>query len=210
MTIGSARLKACEALVVRAQAGDVEAMHDLLGVVRPAVLRYCRYKLGTYAGGRDAADDAAQETCLAVALVLSSYTPLGPPFSSWVYAIAGHKIADSQRRSGRGAILVDVFPEQVEPSFTPEEAAIASVEMDTALGLVELLPARMRQVLLRRAAGATSKMVAADLGMSAGAVDVAYHRAVARLRRTVAESEELSELFAPFRTPLAPHASHAA
>jgi RNA polymerase sigma-70 factor (ECF subfamily) len=173
-------------------------------------LSYCRYKLGTYAGGRDAADDAAQETCLAVALVLSSYAPQGPPFSSWVYAIAGHKIADSQRRAGRGAVLVDEFPEQVESSFTPEEALIASVELNTALGLVDLLPVGMRQVLLRRASGATTKMVAADLGMSAGAVDVAYHRAVVRLRRTVAESEELSELFAPFRSVSAPRVWHAA
>jgi len=186
--------------VARAQAGDAEAMHDLLGLVQPAVLSYCRYKLGAYAGGRDAADDAAQETCLAVALVLSSYTPKGPPFASWVYGIAAHKIADSQRRSFRGAVLVDEFPEQVEPSRTPEEAAIASVELNTALELVELLPDKMRQVLLRRAEGATAKMVAADLGMSPGAVDVALHRAVARLRRAVADSEELSELFAPFRT----------
>jgi RNA polymerase sigma-70 factor (ECF subfamily) len=185
-------------------------MHDLLALVRPAVLSYCRYKLGTYAGGRDAADDAAQETCLSVALVLSSYAPQGPPFSSWVYAIAAHKIADSQRRSGRGAVLIDEFPEQVEPSFTPEEAVIAAVELDTALGLVELLPLRMRQVLLGRASGATTKMVAADLGMSAGAVDVAYHRAIVRLRRTVAESAELRELFAPFRTPSASRVKHAA
>ena len=210
MSTSATCFQACDGLVVLAQAGDAEAMHDLMGLVRPPILRYCRYKLGTYAGGHDAADDAAQETCLAVALVLSSYRPQGCSFSSWVYGIAAHKIAYSQRRAGRGAVLVDEFPEQVESSFTPEEAVIASVELNTALGLVDLLPVGMRQVLLRRASGATAKMVAADLGMSAGAVDVAYHRAVVRLRRTVAESEELSELFAPFRPVSAPREQHAA
>jgi DNA-directed RNA polymerase specialized sigma24 family protein len=53
----------------------------------------------------------------------------------------------------------------------------------------------MREVLLRRASGATAKMVAQDLGMTAGAVNVAHHRAVARLRELVDESEEFRELF---------------
>lgn len=192
---GSVRLEACAPLVLRAQAGDAEAMHDLLGVVRPVVLHYCRYRMGSYAGGSDAADDATQETCLAVAFVLSKYTPQGPPFSAWVYGIAAHKVADSQRRYGRAALLVEEFPEQVEAAPNPEESVIASVELQTALELIELLPDGMRQVVLRRAAGATAKMVAADLGMSAGAVDVAYHRGVARLRRFVDESDELRELF---------------
>lgn len=195
MTTGSVRLEACAPLVVRAQAGDADAMHDLIGVVRPVVLHYCRYRMGSYAGGSDAADDAAQETCLAVAFVLGNYTAQGPPFSAWVYGIAAHKVADSKRRYGRAALLVDEFPEQVEPAPNPEETAIASVELQTALGLVELLPDGMRQVVLRRAAGATAKMVAADLGMSAGAVNVAYHRGVVRLRQFVDESEELRELF---------------
>jgi len=170
-------------------------MHELISVLQPAVLRYCRFRLCSYAGGTDAADDAAQETFLAVASVLSKYRNEGLPFHAWVYAIAANKVADTQRRYGRAAVLVEDFPETVEPSPTPEERVISSVEYETALGLVELLPAGMREVLLRRASGATAKMVAHDLGMSAGAVNVAYHRAVARLRELVDESEEFRELF---------------
>jgi RNA polymerase sigma-70 factor (ECF subfamily) len=187
-------------LIARAQAGDPHAMDDLLHVLQPVIVRYCRFRLSTYAGGRDAADDAAQETCLAVAHVLPKYTDYGLPFNAWVYAIAANKVADSQRRFGRAALLVDDLPEQVEPSLTPEESAIASVEFTTALGLVHLLPVKMREVMLRRAAGASAKTVAEDLGMTAGAVNVAYHRAVARLRSVVEESEEFRELFDAYRS----------
>jgi RNA polymerase sigma-70 factor (ECF subfamily) len=174
-------------------------MHDLISALRPAILRYCRFRLASYPGGRDAADDAVQETCLAVAHVLPTYVDRGMPFTAWVYAIAANKVADSRRRYGRGAVLVDELPEQVEPSPTPEQCAVASVELERALGLVDLLPAGMRQVLLQRASGATAKMVAQELGMSAGAVDVAHHRAVNRIRELVDDSEELQELFAAFR-----------
>lgn len=189
-------------LISRAQAGDAGAMHDLIAAIRPPIFKFCRFKLASYAGGRDAADDAAQETCLAVASVLSGYRDQGASFRSWVYAIAGNKVADSQRRYSRAAVLVDEWPEQVETARTPEECAIASVELRAALALMERLPGRMREILLRRAQGATAKRVGEELGMTAGAVNVAHHRAVARLRQLADESEENRELFAAFRTTL--------
>jgi RNA polymerase sigma-70 factor (ECF subfamily) len=199
MTTDTARLVADMQLVARAQAGDDHALHDLIAALRPAIVRYCHFRLASYAGGSDAADDAAQETCLALANVLHTYRDQGMPFTAWVYAIAGHKVADSQRRFGRARMVADEFPEQVEPSLTPEERAIASAELRAALGLIELLPARQRAVLLQRASGATTKMVAGELGISAGAVDVAYHRAITRVNELVDSSEEFRELFAAFR-----------
>lgn len=186
-------------LVTRAQGGDVEAMDDLIGSLRPAIFRYCRFRLSSYRNATEAADDAAQETCLAVSSVLSTYRRQGLPFRAWVYAIAAHKVADSQRRYGHGAVLVDEFPELVEMSPTPEESLISSVELRAALALTELLPTTMREVLLRRASGSTAKKVGEDLGMTAGAVNVANHRAVLKLRQLADESEEYRELFASFR-----------
>lgn len=190
-------------LVARAQAGDSTAMHDLLAALRPAITRYCHFRLSSYAGGRDAADDAVQETCLAVASVIGSFSDQGIPFRAWVYAIAANKVTDSQRRFGRSDVLVDELPEQVEPSLTPEEAAIAAAEYHAALALVDRLPSRMRDVVLLRAGGATAKRVGEVLEMSPGAVNVAHHRAVARLRDLVEESEELRELFGSLRRPAA-------
>lgn len=187
-------------LVERAQSGDLAAMNDLLSTLRPAIVSFCQFRLGTYVGGRDAADDAAQETCLAVANVLSSYCDTGAPFRAWVYAIAANKVADCQRRFSRSAVLVDEVPEQVEPSPTPEDCVVATAEYRAALSLVERLPARMQHVVLLRASGVNAKSVGEALGISAGAVDVAHHRAVTRLRELADESVELRELFAPYRS----------
>ena len=140
-------------LVADAQAGDAQALDTLIAAVRPAVFRYCRSRLATYAGGVDAADDVTQETCIAVVKVLPSYRRQGPPFAAFVYAIASHKVADMQRRFSRSALLVEEFPDQTEPSPTPEDQAIATFDVRAANQLLALLPHRMREVLVLRAAG---------------------------------------------------------
>ena len=190
-------------LVSQAQSGDLWAVEDLLSRLRPDIYGFCRRKLSPYGGASEAADDAAQETCLAISVMLNGYRDEGAPFMAWVYAIAANKVTDSQRRYGRSAVLMDEFPEQVDPTPTPEELAISSYQVRAALELAERLPPRMRQVLMLRAGGASAKSVAEQLGMSAGAVDVDHHRAVAKLRQLATDSDEHRELFAAFsrRTP---------
>lgn len=163
--------------------------------MRPAVLRYCRSRLSTYAGGWDAADDATQETCAAVVQALPRYQNQDRPFAAFVYAIAANKVADAQRRFSRSAICVEDFPEQTEPSPTPEEQAITSARFDAVHEMLDRLPGRMRDVLLLRAAGDSADVVGDQLGMSANAVRVAQHRAIAKLRQLIEASEEHREFF---------------
>jgi RNA polymerase sigma-70 factor (ECF subfamily) len=113
-----------------------------------------------------------------------------------VYAIAANKIADVQRKFGRAAVLVDEMPDQIEPSPSPEDQVMASALLEVASELVAALPERMREVLLMRAGGASAESVGNRLGLSAAAVRVVQHRASAKLRKLVAESEEHRELFA--------------
>ncbi len=199
MTAEMSRQWSDHELVANAQAGDAQALDALIAAVRPAVFRYCRSRLATYAGGVDAADDVAQETCIAVVRVLPSYQRQGPPFAAFVYAIAANKVADMQRRFSRSALLVEEFPDQIEPSLTPEDQAIATFDVRAANQLLALLPPRMREVLLLRAAGVPAGGIGERLGMSANAVRVSQHRASARLRMLIAESEEHREMFDSFR-----------
>ena len=64
------------ALATRACAGDRRAVSDLLDHLRPAVLRYCRARLGRVDGSYGSADDVAQEVCLAVLTALPRYRDL--------------------------------------------------------------------------------------------------------------------------------------
>ncbi|HEY5822401.1 MAG TPA: sigma-70 family RNA polymerase sigma factor [Propionibacteriaceae bacterium] len=184
-------------LVAGAQAGDPQSLNTLISAVRPAVFNYCRSRLASYAGGIDA-DDVAQEICVAVIRVLPRYQHQGVPFAAFVYAIASNKVADAKRRFSRSAVLVDEMPEQTEPSPTPEESVIAAVDAQVAHQLLDRLPNRMRQVLVLRAAGVSAERVGAELGMSANAVRVAQHRAAAKLRELIEESDEHRQLLDSF------------
>lgn len=182
------------ALVARAQAGDPMALHALLTAVRPMVLRYCLTRLRSYAGGLEAADDATQETCLAVLDGLPRYRQQGSPFAAFVYGVAAHKVADAQRGFGRSPVLIAEVPDQPERSLNPEEQAISAAGVRAVHDLLARLPPRTRQVLLLRAAGLGAEAVGRRVDMSANAVRVAQHRGATRLRVLVQESEEHHEL----------------
>ena len=187
------------ALVVRAVGGDPGATDALLAQVHPQVLRYCRAKLIRLPGdARHHVDDIAQEVCLAVLCALPRYRDEGRPFEAFVFSIAAHKIADLQRAAMRGPgaplSLAGELPEKPDEALGPEERALLSSDAAWARELLAALPARQRELLLLRiAAGLTAEETGELLGMSAGAVRVAQHRALSRLRAlAVGGHEDLS------------------
>ena len=175
-------------LVRRAVAGDTQATHDLLAHVHPLALRYCRTRLSRLPGdARHFVDDLAQEVCLAVLCALPRYRDTGRPFEAFVVAIAAHKVADLQRAAmrcpGSTAVPSDEMPERPDDSLGPEERALLSSDAERAKKLLASLPEHQRElVLLRVAVGLTAEETGQMLGMSPGAVRVAQHRALSRLR----------------------------
>lgn len=191
------------ALVARARRGDVVSINLLITAVRTAVHRYARGRLITYSGGAEVAEDVTQEVCLAVVDVLPRYQDNGAPFAALVYAIASNKVADAQRRYARTPFhVVEELPEQAERSLGPEQQTLARSDVDAALALLQRLPERMAQVVRLRAEGLSADEVGAMVGLTANAVRVTQHRALAKLRRMVAESADHRERFAD-RTHLA-------
>ncbi len=176
------------ALVQRAAEGDEQATHDLLAHVHPLALRYCRTRLTRLPGdARHFVDDLAQEVCLAVLCALPRYRDTGKPFDAFVVAIAQHKVADLQRAAmrhpGSTAFPSDEMPEQPDDSLGPEERALLSSDAEWAKKLLANLPDNQRELLLLRiAVGLTAEETGQMLGMSPGAVRVAQHRALSRLR----------------------------
>ncbi len=170
-------------LVAAVVDGDRAALDQLLRILRPLVVRYCRSRLGTERGGV-AADDVAQEVCLAVLKALPTYTDQGKPFLAFVYGIAGHKVVDAHRHAGRDrSEPTDEVPEGIDDRGGPEQHALelsASAEMR---GLLAQLPEKQREILvLRVVVGLSAEETALAVGSTPGAVRVAQHRAVAKLR----------------------------
>lgn len=170
-------------LSTRAVAGDTVAAERLLGNVHRVVRRYCRARLSRFPGADDAVDDIAQEVCIAVITALPRYRDEGRPFEAFVYRIAANKVADVQRASYRAAIPYAELPEVVDPADGPEATALRSSDATRAAELLSTLPETLRELLiLRVAVGLSAEETGRALGMTAGAVRVAQHRAVHRLR----------------------------
>jgi len=172
------------ALVARATGGDERAMSDLLALVHHIVIRYCRARLGRLPGAHETAEDAAQEVCIAVHKALPRYRDEGRPFEAFVFGIANHKVADAQRAAGRAAVLSDQLPDRADQAPGPEESALAREQAETVRGMLEALPASQREIMVMRVAvGLSAEETGRALGMSPGAVRVAQHRALTRLRQ---------------------------
>ncbi len=190
--------------------GQPAAIETLLRQIRPMVVRYCRARLGRISGHYHAADDVAQEVCIAVLSALPRYQDMGRPFASFVFGIASHKVADAMRSARPG------WPSRPRTCLTartpgpgPEETAVAYLEAEHARALLARLPVNQRELLvLRVLSGLSAEETGHALGMSAGAVRVAQHRALARLRAiavaeaTVAESIALAQRPAAARDPV--------
>ena len=168
--------------------GQPAAIDTLLRQIRPMVVRYCRARLGRIPGHYYAADDVAQEVCIAILSALPRYQDMGRPFASFVFGIAAHKVADAVRSAARLAIPTEDLPDGPDDRPGPEETAVAYLEAERARALLARLPVNQRELLvLRVLSGLSAEETGHALGMSAGAVRVAQHRALARLRAIAVE-----------------------
>lgn len=168
--------------------GHPVAIDALIRQIRPMVVRYCRSRLGHISGHYHAADDVAQEVCLAILSALPRYQDMGRPFASFVFGIAAHKVADARRNAARLAVPVEDVPEAPDDRPGPEETVVACLEAERVRALLARLPVTQRELLvLRVLSGLSAAETGHALGMSAGAVRVAQHRALARLRAIATE-----------------------
>ena len=184
MTISGERL---DAVVAEAVAGDRGALREVLETIRPLVVRYCRARVGTAERSGLSADDVAQEVCLAAITALPRYRDRGRPFLAFVYGIAAHKVADAHRAAGRNrADPMDVVPERLSGEAGPEQMAIDSESSARMATLLKVLPEKQREILiLRVVVGMSAEETAEAVGSTAGAVRVAQHRALSRLKAEI-------------------------
>jgi RNA polymerase sigma-70 factor (ECF subfamily) len=180
-------------LTTQAACGQPAAIESLLEQIRPMVVRYCRARLGRITGHYHVADDVAQEVCIAVLSALPRYRDMGRPFASFVFGIASHKVADAVRSAARLAVPTEVLPDGPDEQPGPEETVVASLEAQRARALLAKLPGHLRElVILRVVTGLSAEETGNVLGMSPGAVRVAQHRALARLRALAAVEESIA------------------
>jgi RNA polymerase sigma-70 factor (ECF subfamily) len=183
MSYMDVRSPTMQQLATAARSGDRDAVELLLAAVHRMVYRYCRARLVRMSGADDAAQDVAQEVCIAVLTALPRYRDEGKPFEAFVYKIAANKVADARRAGYRSAVIVDEVPDSEDTSAGPEELAVLADDARRARVLLDALPGQQREILLLRVAvGLSADETGRALGMTSGAVRVAQHRAMQRLR----------------------------
>ncbi|GAA5034771.1 RNA polymerase sigma factor [Actinopolymorpha pittospori] len=119
-------------LVARARSGDRDALEDLLGVIRPLLVRRCSRFLPHI----DDAEEAAQDALVAIARNLNGYTGSGS-FEGWVTVIASNRARMTYRRLRRRAVESGAaeLPETADPRTT---SVVAGTRLDLMEALTEL------------------------------------------------------------------------
>lgn len=164
-----------ETLLARANDGDAAAFLRFLTEVTPMLRRLIRARAGGLPA--DLHEDVLQEVLLAVHLKRQSWQPQ-TPVRPWLYAVARHKIVDACRRRGR---VVELPIEDVAHilAAAPGPSPLADRDAQRMLDMIDRRSATLvRAVKLE---GRSADEVAAGLGLSAGAVRIALHRALKRL-----------------------------
>lgn len=177
-----------EEAVAAAIAGDGSATDALLLFLRPLIVRYCRAKLGRMPRSFSSPDDVAQEVCVAVFRALPGYQQLGRPFLSFVYGIAAHKIADVHRANTRDkSDPTAENPDVISLEDGPEQITLRHELTEHTGALLRTLTQRQRDILIMRIVmGMSAQETADSMGTTAEAIRVAQHRALNRLRKTLA------------------------
>lgn len=139
------------------------------------VYRYCYRRLGS----REAAEDATSLVFERVLKALPTFR--GGSFRAWLFTIAHNVVANAYRARHVDRTLAEAA-EVVDATPTPEDLALAGEAHRTVHALLRQLPDDQRRLLELRLAGLTDAEIAPVVGRSHGAVRVAQHRAVTRLR----------------------------
>ncbi|MFN8591141.1 MAG: sigma-70 family RNA polymerase sigma factor [Thermomicrobiales bacterium] len=162
-------------LVARAQ-HDPRAFAPLYTRYADPVYRYCFRRLGS----EEAAADATSAIFAKALAALPRYRT--GSFRSWLFTIAHNTIVDGLR-----VVQVEALPETVDepidPSPTPEEAAMTADAGRELRAALAHLSGDQRRVVELRLAGLTDQEIAQVTGRSLAATRMVQVRAVARLRR---------------------------
>ena len=177
-----------DALVARAQDGDVRAFEALVEEHLPTVRRFAR----AFAAAEGDADDLAQEALVRVHRKLCAFR-FQAAFSTWLFAVVRSAFLDALRgREARRRSLTEPLRAEHaerEGGTRPDEAALAEEERRRVWDALRRIPVDFRTaVVLFDIEGKSYDEVAAVEGVAVGTVKSRLHRARAALRELLGEA----------------------
>jgi RNA polymerase sigma-70 factor (ECF subfamily) len=170
------------ALVERARSGDREAYAMLFDRFHDEIYRFATRRIGDPVAGQDAAADTFADAFRAI----QKFEQTGAPFEAWLYTIARRRIVDHVRVRARHDHAALPDDEMLAPTSNGHESSV----LDTIVlrALIARLPETERDVVeLRFMEDLDVEQTALRLGKQPGAVRVAQHRALTKLRTMMHE-----------------------
>jgi RNA polymerase sigma-70 factor (ECF subfamily) len=163
-----------EAMLANARL-DPRAFAPLYDRYVDPIYRYCLRRIGD----RDDAEDATSKVFFQALSALPRYESRS--FRSWLFTIAHNVVADLYR-ARRLTFPLETAEWQIDPRPDPETSAIAADDGRAIRALLAQLSPESRELMELRLAGLTDLEIAHVVGRSHGAVRMAQHRTVVRLR----------------------------
>lgn len=149
--------------------------------------RLYRYALGR-TGSPEEAEDIVGETMISALESIDRFDPNRGSFASWIFTIAGRRIADRGRAYHRFRRFLRQWHTPVPQQDPSLEAALSDEEGQRVRQGISQLSTRHREViLLRYVADLPIMEIATTLGISEGAVKMRLQRATRSLAQLIEE-----------------------
>ncbi len=169
-----------EYLIYKAQAGDRDAVNELVSRYWHPVFRFISYKIGN----PEDAQELTQETFCRAFRSMLNYKNNGA-FKTFLIHIAHNLIIDFWRKKSRCPTLIDIndYYEAEAEDDQPDIQAINVETREAIASLLQKLPCEQRQTIeLRIIAGLPIKETALAMGKSEAAIKMLQQRALKSMR----------------------------
>lgn len=172
---------ATDELVNKARSGDREAYAMLFSRFHDEIYRFATRRLGDPVAGQD----AAAETFADAFTAIPRFHWRGFRFEAWLYTIARRRVADQLRARSRAERAAT--PQGPDPQPDPAGGVLETMRVRDAIAR---LPGGERDVIeLRFMEDLDVAQTALRLDRSEGAIRVAQHRGLQRLRALLSEGD---------------------
>jgi RNA polymerase sigma-70 factor, ECF subfamily len=170
-------------LALTAARGDAEAVGRLYDALVGPIYRYVAVRVRR----REDAEDLTQVVFERIVASLPRYRDRGRPFEAWAFRIARNAVIDHARRERRHEPLDEEGP-QTQGDGGPEAMSLRGEQLrELRAALSQLTADQQEAIALRFAAGLSAEEAARVMGRRAGTIRGLTFRAIASLRRRLAD-----------------------
>ena len=173
------------ALLKRAKALEPGALAEIYEQHIDSIYRYIYIRVRNQAD----AEDLTGQVFLKMIDALPGYRLRGVPFSTWLYRIAHNLVVDRYRRSARLPLELSEQLPDTGPLGAPEVMLqIGEDRRRLAAALSHLTDDQRQLILLRFIENREVEQIARIMNRTHGAIHAMQHRALASLRRVLADA----------------------